>query len=559
MAWSDESRYLATAGPAGHIKVWDLPGEPRTSSKLFSFAKTKHPEIGGLAISPDGQTIASYNYFSVNLFDVASGRKKARLRCSTGWRGNLCFTSDGNRLLLHSTHTKEVYQWDLATGDRTNVGAFEDYYSRNELALSPDDRYLALRHETWFTIWDMKEQAAACNVDLTGMSVNAIQFSPTENVLATVGRDGTVRVWDIESGGLISSWQTEDGALVSLAFRRDGRVLATGADEGRISLWDISSRERVMSFSSGRPARSMVFSPSGDRLACGADAGGLQLWDLRSQRIVSAWSHPEGRGCNHVAFAPDGRTLACAFNKYDVQAWRLQVAESDTPDSGLSWNMLPEVPFRGWRARGAGNLADQQWQQPDFDDRRWSTCSLPLGHSPRPPARPFLEANSALSEESQLCLRSHFINPDNGNSPLLLAVQHQEPASIYLNGQLVEEVTAEQATGNCFRFITLDEAYLRPGSNVVAVTVAGRNRKDGVPLLNVRLYQATIGQLTESLVKQMGSDQWAVRSDAVKTLQLLGPAATPAVPALEALRTVDDFTIRNVAEEALKTITQASE
>ena len=66
-------------------------------------------------------------------------------------------------------------------------------------------------------------------------------FSPDGSGLATVGREGLVRLWDVELVGVdvpIRRPSHQDrGLMGSLAFSPDGRILAVPQATGPMELW----------------------------------------------------------------------------------------------------------------------------------------------------------------------------------------------------------------------------------------------------------------------------------------------------------------------------------
>ncbi|MCS7313706.1 MAG: serine/threonine-protein kinase, partial [Acidobacteria bacterium] len=67
----------------------------------------------------------------------------------------------------------------------------------------------------------------------------AVVFSPDGRVLASGGRDRTVRLWDVEKGALGRVLLGHEGEVTSVAFSPDGRVLASGGRDRAVLMWDV--------------------------------------------------------------------------------------------------------------------------------------------------------------------------------------------------------------------------------------------------------------------------------------------------------------------------------
>lgn len=96
-------------------------------------------------------------------------------------------------------------------------------------------------------------------------SIGRIGWSPAGRLLATPSTDGTVRIWDTDSGACLRTIRGQREAMFAAAFDPDGRILATGSDGGT-SLWDVDSGKLRNRLARGR-WYAVAFSPHGRILA----------------------------------------------------------------------------------------------------------------------------------------------------------------------------------------------------------------------------------------------------------------------------------------------------
>jgi WD40 repeat protein len=68
-----------------------------------------------------------------------------------------------------------------------------------------------------------------------------------------------------------------------LAFRPDGRILASGGDDRSIRLWDVATGKKTVPLMGHTDkVRAVAFSPDGQTLASGSSDGTIKLWQLPS-------------------------------------------------------------------------------------------------------------------------------------------------------------------------------------------------------------------------------------------------------------------------------------
>lgn len=146
------------------------------------------------------------------------------------------------------------------------------------------------------------------------------------------GRYEMARIW---ADPATPSWRTEPVLTIAepskaemhtVAFSNDGRLIASGASNGAIALWDAATGQQVWSADlAPLPVTSVKFSPDGKLLAAVAGdtwpskrPGIAKVWDLATKEEVAS-AQPTGVVWR-VAFTPDSRTLALVGGHWETQA-----------------------------------------------------------------------------------------------------------------------------------------------------------------------------------------------------------------------------------------------
>jgi WD40 repeat protein len=103
--------------------------------------------------------------------------------------------------------------------------------------------------------------------------------------LASASYDGSVRLWDVNSGEELRRFKGHDGWVYTVAFHPDGRHLASGGRDGKVRLWDVDTGAELARFGQQEDVAHATFSPDGARLASASSDGSVVVWDVARGRI----------------------------------------------------------------------------------------------------------------------------------------------------------------------------------------------------------------------------------------------------------------------------------
>jgi WD40 repeat protein len=158
----------------------------------------------------------------------------------------------------------------------------------------------------------------------TGSMVVAVGFVPGGNRLVSVSEGGTIKVWDIYTGRILSQRELSSRISAGARFSADCKLLASAFYKS-LTLYDVLSGEKKHVLTGrGRTLHSPVFSPDGKRLAW--YIGDRHDWHINDRLIVS---DSEKGSClreydvpfiSYAVFSPDSRQLAFFVNS-KVLVW----------------------------------------------------------------------------------------------------------------------------------------------------------------------------------------------------------------------------------------------
>ena len=171
-------------------------------------------------------------------------------------------------------------------------------------------------------------------------AVRSATFSPDGKVLASGGDDGKIFLWDSSSGKVLATLSGHTSSVFSVAFSPKEYILASGSDDRTVRLWDAVTGQLLFPPLVGHTdrVRSVAFSPDGNLLASASDDGSLRLWDVSTGQPAGAPMTGHTSYVLSVTFSSDGKLLASSSADRTVRLWDVatgqQVGEPLTGHDG---------------------------------------------------------------------------------------------------------------------------------------------------------------------------------------------------------------------------------
>ena len=86
-------------------------------------------------------------------------------------------------------------------------------------------------------MWDASTGAKLLTYTGHTDQVRAVAWSPDGKLIASGSDDGTVQVWDASTGANIHVYQS--GSVLALAWSPDGKLIASGGADSTVQVWSV--------------------------------------------------------------------------------------------------------------------------------------------------------------------------------------------------------------------------------------------------------------------------------------------------------------------------------
>jgi WD40 repeat protein len=203
----------------------------------------------------------------------------------------------------------------------------------NTGVFSPDNRLLALSTDHDIALWDLTTGQLARTLS-PSFYFDILKFSHDGKLLAGTQNmgDGNVRVWQVEDGKLLLTLaprvSPRDYSPNAMAFSRDDAVLALayGGAAVLLKVFDRSEGPAWNWHEFGAITR-LAFSPDGRLIASGAEDGGITLADATTGKVLGNWDiHSDDTydSITDLSFSPDGRLLISLSMDLTLRFWGIQ-------------------------------------------------------------------------------------------------------------------------------------------------------------------------------------------------------------------------------------------
>ncbi|KAK7687626.1 hypothetical protein QCA50_008840 [Cerrena zonata] len=352
VAYSPDGKKIVAGSDINGFKIWDAI----TREQLVQADDAFHAY--SISFSPTSNLIVTTWYNMVQILDAHTGGLICSLQGHAQEINCAAFFPDERRVASGGSDNT-ITIWDVETRSclRQLIGHTDWIYA---IAISPKGGLITSgSNDCTICLWDA-ESGELLNI-LKGHTnvVRSLCFSPNGHTFVSASDDRTLRIWDVvrHSSGMTKA-EEHLSEITCVEFSSDGTIIATGSKDGSVSIWETQTGKQLhhILLECQNYVDSLTILPDNQTLAYATyDENVIHIWDVSAGKIHKK---PVMDIVKYVTSSSDGQWIAsagfCTVYIWHVSDGKLEQTIGHDYSGNLKYfgfssdnKMLQHLPFHG--------------------------------------------------------------------------------------------------------------------------------------------------------------------------------------------------------------------
>jgi WD40 repeat protein len=289
--FSPDSKEIVTTCVDDNVRIWDL--ENGMSKIALGI-----PHANNAMFSPDSTKILVSTYDN-ELYLINARNYKQIFYCKYQEDfANVSFSQEGQHILTVGKQKIVVqgeYRYDLIVArmlnveNGTQISCMTKQIDINRdfivSAFSSDGENVIIainwgsNVEPDIFLWNLRSQIEVYKIEGLKMGIKCLSFSPYGGMLAAALYDGTLHIFNANSGQELRCITGHEDFIEDLAFSQDGKEIITGAGDYTSRIWDVETGKMLHEWSHEGMVEKVAISNDGNYVVTGDHLMNLSVWN----------------------------------------------------------------------------------------------------------------------------------------------------------------------------------------------------------------------------------------------------------------------------------------
>jgi WD40 repeat protein/tetratricopeptide (TPR) repeat protein len=319
--WGDR---IATAAKDGAVKVLDVKNDNLLRHLSLDPIEFRDSSLTRVAFAAkDGTRVLTVGSSGPQLWEVGTG-KKVPLPAKAYWENNPTFSPDGRLRLSWSSHDHAARIRDEATG-KPRWAAQGQSELRSAGFYGSDRVLITVGEDNIVRVGDPRTGKSRSPLANEQEIVNRALLSPNLQLILTIYKDNTSRLWDARTGKPVTGPMRD---VKDAAFSPNSQRLVTASDNGRMRTWDTATGATLAEFRGHRAEPfHAVFDRTSELVVSCVHDNVAYIWQAATGKTIRPLPH-NSSWVRYASFSPDGRWLITTSFDKTGRIWDLSTDQA---------------------------------------------------------------------------------------------------------------------------------------------------------------------------------------------------------------------------------------
>ncbi len=141
--------------------------------------------------------------------------------------------------------------------------------------------------------------------------INSLAFLSSKTELISVSNDRMIKFWNVITENETDSFEGHTDYIKVVKISKAGNIFLTGSYDHSVKIWDLSSKNLIMTIDHGFPVENALFSSSGNMvITCGGKF--IKFWDISVGGSLIYSMQPHQKTITDICFSSNEEYIVTA-------------------------------------------------------------------------------------------------------------------------------------------------------------------------------------------------------------------------------------------------------